>query len=267
MAVNENPTEYTGTATLTPAGTDTVGPDLDNHLRSMKGNVGAVMRMEVSTAARGRLWADQSASPVVTVKYSDGTDEIALFEIDESANTVQVYAGATALFMGTVGREVVGGETTASAQQAMATEVGVDVEAYDAATAKTDVSATWTAPQNFGDQIIQRSRFLDYGEVVNSLGALGGGTAAIDMEDGNVVEATISSAAETFLFQNPNETGVATSFTLFLTNGGSQTVTWPASVIWPDSAAPSLVTAGLDVLSFVTLDAGSAWVGFASGTF
>ena len=50
---------------------------------------------------------------------------------------------------------------------------------------------------------------------------------------GNVVSATVSTGAQTFTFTNPPaDTGIAGSFTLFLTNGGSQTVNWPGSVDW-----------------------------------
>lgn len=102
-------------------------------------------------------------------------------------------------------------------------------------------------------------------ETTNAIGSTGGGTQDINLELGNVVSATVDTSANTFTFSNPASSGKAHSFTLVLTNGGSQTVTWPASVDWAGGAAPALTTAGVDVLSFTTLDGGTTWYGFAAG--
>ena len=115
------------------------------------------------------------------------------------------------------------------------------------------------------DTVISRPRFTDYAETVNVLGDLGGGTDAIDLTAGNVVTATVSTATQTFTFTNPSATGKACSFTLILTNGGSQTVNWPSSVDWAGGSAPSLTSSGIDILTFTTVDAGTIWYGFAAG--
>jgi len=115
------------------------------------------------------------------------------------------------------------------------------------------------------DNELVRPVLRDYGETVNALGDLGGGTDDIDLEDGNVVTATVSTSTETLTFSNPPASGTAGSFTLILTNGGSQTVNWPASVDWAGGGAPSLTAAGVDVLNFMTTDAGTTWLGFAAG--
>ena len=116
------------------------------------------------------------------------------------------------------------------------------------------------------DEEISRPKFKDYAETINALGDLGGGTDAIDFTAGNVVSATVSTSTQTFTFTNPPADGVSGSFTLFLTNGGSQTVNWPGSVDWAGGSAPSLTSSGVDVLTFTTLDAGTIWYGFAAGT-
>jgi hypothetical protein len=116
------------------------------------------------------------------------------------------------------------------------------------------------------DEEISRPKFKDYAETINALGDLGGGTDAIDFTAGNVVSATVSTSTQTFTFTNPPANGIAGSFTLFLTNGGSQTVNWPGSVDWAGGSAPSLTSSGVDVLTFTTLDAGTTWYGFAAGT-
>ena len=115
------------------------------------------------------------------------------------------------------------------------------------------------------DEVIGRPRFTDYAETLNALGDTGGGTDAIDLTAGNVVSATVSTGTQTFTFTNPSATGKSCSFTLFLTNGGSQTVNWPGAVDWAGGDAPSLTSSGVDVLTFTTLDAGTIWYGFAAG--
>ena len=104
-----------------------------------------------------------------------------------------------------------------------------------------------------------------YGENVNAIGSTGGGTQDIDLANGNVVTATVDTSANTFTFSNPPTSGKCGSFTLILTNGGSQTVNWPAAVDWAGGTAPTLTTAGIDVLTFTTVDAGTIWYGFLAG--
>jgi len=104
-----------------------------------------------------------------------------------------------------------------------------------------------------------------YGEEVNVIGATGGGSQAINLALGNVVTATVDTSANTFTFTNPPASGKCGSFTLILTNGGSQTVNWPGAVDWAGGTAPTLTTAGIDVLTFTTVDAGTIWYGFLAG--
>ena len=116
-------------------------------------------------------------------------------------------------------------------------------------------------PLNSNDEQIQRAEFIDYSETVNAIGDFGGGSQDFNLELGNVVECTVSTSAVTFSFSNPPATGLSGGFTLWITNGGSQTITWPASVDWPSGAAPTLTAAGLDKLAFETLDNGTTWTG------
>jgi hypothetical protein len=118
---------------------------------------------------------------------------------------------------------------------------------------------------NFQDEQAIRPDFKDYAETVNVLGDLGGGTDTIDLTAGNVVTATVSTSTQTFTFTNPSASGKSCSFTLILTNGGSQTVNWPGSVDWAGGSAPSLTSSGVDVLTFFTVDGGTIWYGFPAG--
>lgn len=115
-----------------------------------------------------------------------------------------------------------------------------------------------------GDVTVQKINLRDYGEVTNALGS-GGGARTIDLTLGNVITATISTSTVTWTFSNPTASDEGCSFTLVLTNGGSQTVNWPASVDWAGGTAPTLTTSGVDILEFFTVDGGTTWYGFAAG--
>jgi len=125
---------------------------------------------------------------------------------------------------------------------------------------------TFTGTQDFGDNIAKKLNLLDYGEVTNAIGSTGGGTQSIDLTLGNSVVATVDTSANTFTFDNPTATDEMCGFVLFLTNGGSQTVTWPTTVDWPAATAPTLSASGVDILVFQTVDGGTIWHGQVAST-
>ena len=90
----------------------------------------------------------------------------------------------------------------------------------------------------------------------------------IDLVNGTVHALTLDENC-TLTFSNPAATGRASSFTLILTQDstGSRTVTWPVSVDWAAATAPTLTTAaaGVDILTFFTIDGGTTWYGFVAG--
>jgi len=98
-----------------------------------------------------------------------------------------------------------------------------------------------------------------------AIGSIGGGTQDLDLDNGSVFSATVDSATTTFTFSNPLTSGQICKFKLILTNGGSQTVNWPASVVWAGGTGPSLTASGVDVLEFFTIDGGSTWYGESIG--
>ena len=111
------------------------------------------------------------------------------------------------------------------------------------------------------DQIVTAVTLKDYGIVTNAIGGTGGGTQDIDLTLGNSVTATVDTSTNTFTFSNPTASDELSMFILFLTNGGSQTVAWPGTVDWAGGTPPTLTTAGLDILTFFTLDGGTIWHG------
>ena len=128
----------------------------------------------------------------------------------------------------------------------------------------TDLSAGELA-LNTNDGMIYTKR--DSGEVVSvgryfvnqALGSVSG-TRAIDLGAGNSVSATITGAT-TFSFTDPAPSGKMCGLVLQLTNGGVAAITWPTSVKWSADAAPTLTSAGLDILVFTTIDGGASWHG------
>ena len=140
-----------------------------------------------------------------------------------------------------------------------------DVTTLGTVQTSKSVTADSSGVVNHADYQVVRPYLKDYAETVNAIGGTGGGTQDIDVTAGNVVTATVDTSTNTFTFSNPSATGRACSFTLLLTNGGSQTVNWPSSVDWAGGDAPSLTSSGVDVLTFTTVDAGTIWYGFAAG--
>jgi hypothetical protein len=118
---------------------------------------------------------------------------------------------------------------------------------------------TLSGTVNAADQILQRPVMKDYAETKVAMAA-----HAVDLALGNVQTYTLS-GNQTLTFTNPPASGSAGSFTLLVTNGASATLTWPTSVDWAGGTAPTLTASGVDVLTFLTVDGGTIWYGFAAG--
>jgi len=142
------------------------------------------------------------------------------------------------------------------------TDIGSTVQAYDADTAKLDTAQTWAANQNLADYLLQRPTLKDYAIEGSAIGNTGA-AQTFDLEVANFFTATLDQAS-TFTFSNPPGSGDFGGFVLALTNGGAYTITWPASVDWAGGNAPTLTSSGLDILVFVTYDAGTTWHGVVS---
>lgn len=90
------------------------------------------------------------------------------------------------------------------------------------------------------------------------------GANDIDLSTGNVFTKTISGAT-TLTVSNTPSSGTVATFILDLTDGGSATITWWSGVKWVGGTAPTLTTAGRDVLGFFTHDGGTTWTGLVLG--
>ena len=86
----------------------------------------------------------------------------------------------------------------------------------------------------------------------------------IDLALANYFTKTITTTT-TLTLSNVPASGVATSFILDLTNGGSASITWWANLRWAGGTSPTLTSSGRDVLGFYTHDAGANWTGLVLG--
>lgn len=109
---------------------------------------------------------------------------------------------------------------------------------------------------------LDRAALKNYVEVNSNLGNTGT-SATINLANGNVFLATLTGNC-TFTFTTGVTSGTA-SFTLILTNDGTagRSITWPASVKWPNNTIPPRTTTAnaTDVWSFFTPNNGSTWYG------
>lgn len=269
LTVETSPTDYTPASgeTLTiksnltdtqdlslavggPLPTATIEERLDKNVRLIQQKDEEIDRKigfsETSTASPGSV--PDPVSAIRLIGYA-ADDTFALFATVDLSNTTVTNYATTLLDDADAG--------TARTTLGLGTFAVENVAAVPA--------MTYAATQSYADNIISRPKIEDYGETVNAIGSIGGGTQDIDLESGNVVTGTVDTSTTTFTFSNPPASGTAGSFTLILTNGGSQTVNWPASVDWAGGTAPTLTTSGVDVLTFTTVDGGTIWYGFAAG--
>lgn len=107
-----------------------------------------------------------------------------------------------------------------------------------------------------------------YTEKVSQLSIVSSGLT-IPLSSGNLFTTNLnSSISGVTLSDVPSTSGVAMGFSLIFTaDGTARSVTWPASVKWPGGTAPTLTStnAKRDVLSFVSTDNGTSWLGFVGG--
>ena len=219
----------------------------------------------------GTLALAGGASTAVTV--ADTTDTTCFVGLFESATGdlgpksdagITYNAGTGTLTATALAGPLTGNSSTATA---LATGRTINGVSFDGSANITVVDSaalplaggTLSGTVNAADQILQRPVMKDYAETKVAMAA-----HAVDLALGNVQTYTLS-GNQTLTFTNPPASGSAGSFTLLVTNGASATLTWPTSVDWAGGTAPTLTASGVDVLTFLTVDGGTIWYGFAAG--
>ena len=200
---------------------------------------------------------------VTLAKMASGTDGN-IISFDASGNPVAIATGNDGQILTSGGA----GAAPAFAAPAALGANSVDSDNYvDGSIDAVHLAASSVLDAALSpDTTYSRMNLLDYGEVTNAIGSTGGGTQDINLELGNVVVATVDTSTNTFTFSNPTASDEGCSFTLLLTNGGSQTVNWPGTVDWAAATAPTLSASGLDILTFITVDGGTIWHGLVAST-
>lgn len=105
---------------------------------------------------------------------------------------------------------------------------------------------------------------LKYYSVEGSALGVTSGNVTIDLATANFYSATTNANA-TWTFANASPANTLSGVVLALSNGGADTQTW-TNVDWAGGVAPSLTSDGLDILVFVSYDAGTTWHGMVSST-
>tara|TARA_B100001245_G_scaffold227575_1_gene204093 strand:+ start:4920 stop:6158 length:1239 start_codon:yes stop_codon:yes gene_type:complete len=299
-------TNLTGTAASLTAGNATLAADATTlatprtiHGVSFDGSADIDLSEEIADTVGAMVSGNTETNVTVTYEDADNTLDFVIGTLNQdttgNAATVTTNANLTGHITSTGNAAVLGSFTSAQLSTALSDETGSGAAVF--ATSPTLVTPalgtpasgtltnatglpaagvvgtaavlganTYTGTQNFADNTLQRANLLDYGEVTNAIGGTGGGTQDIDIAAGNCVSATVDTSANTFTFSNPTASDELCGFVLFLTNGGSQTVTWPGTVDWPAATAPTLSASGVDILVFQTIDGGTIWHGQIAST-
>ena len=222
--------------------------------------------------ATGTVALTGGASTAVTVAdTTDTTCFVGLFEsatgdLGPKSDAGITYNAGTGTLTATAFAGPLTGNVTGNAS---GTALTVTQAAQTAITSVgTLTGLTMSGAIDAGEQIISQAIFKDVGETLATNGT-SGSAATISLADGNFHKVTLTANC-TFTFSNvPATANTAASFTLFLVQDGtgSRTATWPGTVDWAAATAPTLTTtaAGVDVLTFITLDGGTIWNGFVAG--
>jgi hypothetical protein len=117
----------------------------------------------------------------------------------------------------------------------------------------------------FSNTIVDSPTMKGYKEFANTASITGATT--LDLSTTNIYNITLTGSA-TLTFSNPPTSGTLYSLMIIAKQDatGSRTITWPASVKWPNASAPTLSTAAnaVDVLNFFTVDGGTTYYGALS---
>ena len=95
------------------------------------------------------------------------------------------------------------------------------------------------------------------------------GTLTLNLNDAQVFDVSLNANITTLTISNvDSSSNTVNAFTLIFTmDGTARSVTWPAAVKWPGGTGPTLTSTNgkKDVLSFLSPDNGTTWLGFIGG--
>lgn len=117
---------------------------------------------------------------------------------------------------------------------------------------------------NFQDNLLIRPMVRDFGVLTQPV-VSSGGTAAINIENGNCVTMTLTENT-TITLSNPTASDDLCQVAIRIKQddaGGAYTVTWPAAVTWGGGSAPTMSTGNdaVDWYFLKSVDGGVTWEG------
>jgi hypothetical protein len=99
--------------------------------------------------------------------------------------------------------------------------------------------------------------------------SISSGSVTLDLSSATIFLINLNANITTMSITNASsDSSRSHTFTIIFTGDGTaRTVAWPASVKWPDNSAPTLTSTNgkRDVYHFMTVDAGSTFLGFTGG--
>lgn len=234
MKVNRSaPNKFDGT--VPPTAND----DSANTSGSGEWEIGSVWIDIVSDPRESYRCVDDTPTSAVWINTTLTTDELGDLAL-QNANSINVSGGVitgltTPLSISSGGT---GANNETSARISLGLQIGNDVQAYDANTAKTHQNQTWTASQKGGITTLTSSA-----------------NVAIDLNDNNNFELTLTSNAH---LDNPSNLSVGQSGTIIVRQdgSGSRTLEFGTQYLFAGGEAPTLTTtaSALDVLAYQTIN-------------
>jgi hypothetical protein len=116
--------------------------------------------------------------------------------------------------------------------------------------------------------LLSGAELRDYSET-SPAATISAGALTLDLATGSLFDVVLTDHVTSLSLTHPPAAGQAAAMTLILRQDatGGRTVTWPATIKWPGGAPPAVTSFAdaVDVLSFVTRDAGATWYGFPGG--
>jgi len=206
----------------------------------------ATAASEVQAAAASAVSAAEASANAAAASASNAASSAT-----NAASSAQVALDAAASIAD-------GPVTSVNGQTGVVTLTAADVGAEPADASIVKAAAVQTLYNKTLEGAVHTGVIDQTGSVRANVVALAANTLNCSL--GNYFTRTIS-ANSTFAFSNVPASR-AYSCTLELTHTGG-TVTWPASVKWPNDTAPTLTTGKTHIFIFVTDDGGARWRGAA----
>jgi hypothetical protein len=193
-----------------------------------------------------------------------GTTDITFVQI----SSAQIYSVGTGLtltgtqFSLTTPVALANGGTGSTTASGARTNLGLGTIATQAANNVAITGGTISGINTFSNSKIERYREDVTASTISST------SHTLDLATANIFELTMNSSITSLTISNPPSSGEAYSFTVIVKQDGtgSRTISWPASVKFPNASTPTLTTTPnkVDILNFITTDGGTTYYGALS---